>query len=325
MTIPTLLPPRLVRGLWTQMLSAAIRVEEAEADAEAEATSYRGRHRAPRISSGFRPGPTGATPCPPSAALLARLCPSRLGPFSSPPLPPPLLYALPPEAAAGVGWPGQPAGMGSGAPRNGLEDGDGSPVEGRSPGLKREADSLSKDGEGDTSAAPGDEDVPDSKKRKKTTGRSSSSRGVANLTPEQLAKKRATGRLLPSPRPGPVMARDDVPPLRADDGRDAMLRPYASVPRPRPSADSTDADREAQRAVRERTRNQIETLERRIQELTSLDPYQELQAVVRSKEAVEKENAAIKRQLASVVGILNPIIGAGKSSIPIPPPPSPVS
>ncbi|KAK7742236.1 hypothetical protein SLS62_010755 [Diatrype stigma] len=86
-----------------------------------------------------------------------------------------------------------------------------------------------------------------------------SSRGVANLTPEQLAKKRAN-------------------------------------------------DREAQRAVRERTKNQIEQLETRIRELTSLDPYQELQAVMRAKEAVEAENAEIKSRLASIMALVQPVL-----------------
>ncbi|OAA34971.1 hypothetical protein NOR_08211 [Metarhizium rileyi] len=95
--------------------------------------------------------------------------------------------------------------------------------------------------------------------KKKKTG--PGSRGVANLTPEQLAKKRAN-------------------------------------------------DREAQRAIRERTKNQIEALERRIQELTNQKPYQELQAVVRAKEAVEQENADIKRQLAGIIGILKPIVSS---------------
>ncbi|KAI2610899.1 uncharacterized protein GGS25DRAFT_480398 [Hypoxylon fragiforme] len=86
-----------------------------------------------------------------------------------------------------------------------------------------------------------------------------STRGVANLTPEQLAKKRAN-------------------------------------------------DREAQRAIRERTRNQIETLEARIRELTSQQPYQELQAVIRAKEAVEAENAEIKSRLASIMSLIQPIL-----------------
>lgn len=90
---------------------------------------------------------------------------------------------------------------------------------------------------------------------------SSSSRGVASLTPEQLAKKRAN-------------------------------------------------DREAQRAIRERTKQQIETLERRIQELTSQQPYQELQVVIRQKDAIQAENDEIRRRLASVMSIIQPIVGA---------------
>lgn len=83
---------------------------------------------------------------------------------------------------------------------------------------------------------------------------------MANLTPDQLAKKRAN-------------------------------------------------DREAQRAIRERTKGQIETLERRIHELTSQQPYQDLQNVVRQKEMVEAENEDIKRRLNSVLSIIQPLIG----------------
>ncbi|KAF4962218.1 hypothetical protein FSARC_9696 [Fusarium sarcochroum] len=118
---------------------------------------------------------------------------------------------------------------------------------------KRDADAFNPG-----SPAAGD----DSAKRRKKTG-GPGSRGVANLTPEQLAKKRAN----------------------------------------------------AQRAIRERTKNQIETLERRIQELTNQQPYQELQSVLRAKEAVEQENADIKRRLAGIVAMLQPIIGQGKSTI----------
>lgn len=95
---------------------------------------------------------------------------------------------------------------------------------------------------------------------KKRRGPSISARGVANLTPEQLAKKRAN-------------------------------------------------DREAQRAIRERTKHQIEGLEQRIRELTEQQPYQELQVVLRQKEAAERENAEIRRRLADVMGIVQPIIG----------------
>lgn len=94
-----------------------------------------------------------------------------------------------------------------------------------------------------------------SKKRRSST----SGRGVANLTPEQLNKKRAN-------------------------------------------------DREAQRAIRERTKGQIESLERKIQELTSQQPYQELQHAIRQKELVEAENEEIKKRLNSVLGIIQPIV-----------------
>ncbi|KAL2056049.1 hypothetical protein ABVK25_003691 [Lepraria finkii] len=98
------------------------------------------------------------------------------------------------------------------------------------------------------------------KRRSSNTGPTPGSRGVANLTPEQLAKKRAN-------------------------------------------------DREAQRAIRERTKGQIETLEKKIQELTSQQPYQELQHAVRQKELVEAENKEIKKRLASALSILQPIVG----------------
>ncbi len=69
-------------------------------------------------------------------------------------------------------------------------------------------------------------------------------------------------------------------------------------------------DREAQRAIRERTKNQIETLERRVQELTSQQPYQELQAVIRQKEAVQIENDEIRRRLSSALAVLEPILSS---------------
>lgn len=95
---------------------------------------------------------------------------------------------------------------------------------------------------------------------KKRRASGSGSRGVANLTPEQLAKKRAN-------------------------------------------------DREAQRAIRERTKNQIETLEARIRELTSQQPYQELQQIIRQKNLAEAENADIKKRLMAVLNIVQPLLG----------------
>ncbi|KAI1105038.1 hypothetical protein F4804DRAFT_305321 [Jackrogersella minutella] len=99
--------------------------------------------------------------------------------------------------------------------------------------------------------------VEDRRTKKRRAG--PSSRGVANLTPAQLSKKRAN-------------------------------------------------DREAQRAIRERTKTQIETLENRIRELTSQKPYQELQAVIRAKEAVEAENAEIKSRLAAIISMIQPML-----------------
>ena len=100
------------------------------------------------------------------------------------------------------------------------------------------------------------------KKRRAST---SGSRGVANLTPEQLAKKRAN-------------------------------------------------DREAQRAIRERTKGQIENLERRIQDLTAQKPYQELQHVIRQKEIVEAENEEIKRRLTSIQALIQPLLADNSTS-----------
>lgn len=99
-----------------------------------------------------------------------------------------------------------------------------------------------------------------STKRRRTSG-SLSSRGVANLTPEQLARKRAN-------------------------------------------------DREAQRAIRERTKNQIERLNNRIHELESQQPYNELQTVLRQKEAVQAENDDLRQRLASIMSIIQPTLGA---------------
>ncbi|KAK0385898.1 hypothetical protein NLU13_7073 [Sarocladium strictum] len=135
------------------------------------------------------------------------------------------------------------------APQGSRDDGPASPA----------GDSVTSRSKREASSAAGSPDSAAANKKLKKTG--PGSRGVANLTPEQLAKKRAN-------------------------------------------------DREAQRAIRERTKNQIETLERRIHELTSQQPYQELQAALRAKELVEEENDHIKRQLASIVGMLQPIINS---------------
>lgn len=106
---------------------------------------------------------------------------------------------------------------------------------------------------GDTPAA----DASVGKKRKSST----SCRGVANLTPEQLAKKRAN-------------------------------------------------DREAQRAIRQRTKAQIEALEKQVEELTSQQPHRDLQEALRQKEAIQTENEDIRRRLGIVLTILQPILNS---------------
>jgi hypothetical protein len=93
--------------------------------------------------------------------------------------------------------------------------------------------------------------------KKRRTG--PNARGVANLTPEQLARKRAN-------------------------------------------------DREAQRAIRERTKNQIDKLNQRIRDLENQQPYHDLQVVLREKEAVQAENADIKKRLEGVMSIIQPIL-----------------
>ncbi|KAG4035588.1 hypothetical protein MFRU_001g03570 [Monilinia fructicola] len=116
-------------------------------------------------------------------------------------------------------------------------------------------------GEGSVSGG-GNSGGESSKKRKvpPTEERKTSGRGVANLTPEQLAKKRAN-------------------------------------------------DREAQRSIRQRTKAQIEMLEGRIRELTSQQPYQELQHVIQQKQMAEQENLDIKKRLTQVIALITPILG----------------
>ncbi|GAB7363799.1 hypothetical protein MBLNU230_g4366t1 [Neophaeotheca triangularis] len=97
--------------------------------------------------------------------------------------------------------------------------------------------------------------VPATNGRKRKASGVPGSRGVANLTPEQLAKKRAN-------------------------------------------------DREAQRAIRERTRNTIEGLEGRIRELESQQPFQELQRVAQERDRALAECEALKERLKAVAGIV---------------------
>jgi hypothetical protein len=119
--------------------------------------------------------------------------------------------------------------------------------------------SSSHEGEEESNDAQHESQPTGSKRRRAGAPPTASSRGVANLTPEQLARKRAN-------------------------------------------------DREAQRAIRERTKNQIDRLNQRIRDLESQQPYHDLQVVLREKEAVEAENADIRKRLESIVGILQPVL-----------------
>jgi hypothetical protein len=63
-------------------------------------------------------------------------------------------------------------------------------------------------------------------------------------------------------------------------------------------------DREAQRAIRERTKNTIEGLEARIRELESQQPYQELQRALADRDRALQECEALRTRLAAVAGIV---------------------
>lgn len=88
---------------------------------------------------------------------------------------------------------------------------------------------------------------------------SSSARGVANLTPDQLAKKRAN-------------------------------------------------DRQAQRAIRERTKINIEALEQQVRDLSSQKPYLDLQAALQHNERIKAENRELRRGLKTAMDIIQPLL-----------------
>lgn len=70
-------------------------------------------------------------------------------------------------------------------------------------------------------------------------------------------------------------------------------------------------DREAQRAIRERTKNHIDRLNREIETLKNSNPYKELQAVIKSREAVEAENRELKRRIAEFLGGVKTFLETG--------------
>ncbi|KAL4895875.1 hypothetical protein BDV59DRAFT_173315 [Aspergillus ambiguus] len=89
---------------------------------------------------------------------------------------------------------------------------------------------------------------------------STSARGVANLTPEQLAKKRAN-------------------------------------------------DRQAQRAIRERTKAHIDALEQRVRDLSSQKPFLDLQAALKQNEALQAENRELRQGLKAIMDTIQPLVG----------------
>ncbi|CAI7674352.1 unnamed protein product [Penicillium manginii] len=114
-------------------------------------------------------------------------------------------------------------------------------------------------------------DIPDHHNGLTTAGRkrklnSTSSRGVANLTPDQLAKKRAN-------------------------------------------------DRQAQRAIRERTKTHIEALEQQVRELASQKPVLDLQAAVQQNERIRLENQELRRSLKTVMDIIQPLLARPEASV----------
>lgn len=107
---------------------------------------------------------------------------------------------------------------------------------------------------------------PDSEKKNQaaTAGRKRklnnlSARGVANLTPDQLAKKRAN-------------------------------------------------DRQAQRAIRERTKTHIDALEQQVRDLSSQKPMLDLQAAQKRNESVLEENKELRQGLKAAMDIIRPLL-----------------
>lgn len=67
-------------------------------------------------------------------------------------------------------------------------------------------------------------------------------------------------------------------------------------------------DREAQRAIRERTKRQIEALEQKIRDLESGEAFRQLQEALKQKDHIELENIELKRRLVQVLEVLRPLV-----------------
>lgn len=92
-----------------------------------------------------------------------------------------------------------------------------------------------------------------------------SARGVANLTPDQLAKKRAN-------------------------------------------------DRQAQRAIRERTKIHIDALEQQVRDLSSQKPMVDLQAAWKQNETIREENKELRQGLKAAMDIIRPLLEKSEST-----------
>lgn len=126
--------------------------------------------------------------------------------------------------------------------------------------MKREEMSPTRSTSVDTGTPlPDDEAVPTAGVGRKRKLNNVSSRGVANLSPAQLAKKRAN-------------------------------------------------DRQAQRAIRERTKAHVEALEQQVRELSSQKSFLDWQAATRENEALRAENRELRLGLNRVMDTLQPLI-----------------
>lgn len=76
-------------------------------------------------------------------------------------------------------------------------------------------------------------------------------------------------------------------------------------------------DREAQRAIRERTRSTIEALERKVKDLEGGQAYVQMQQLAQEKDDLRAENDELRRRLASIVALAEPSLGES-----LPPPPA---
>lgn len=124
----------------------------------------------------------------------------------------------------------------------------------------------STDADAETPGTENDTGMVSSTAGRKRKQSSLSARGVANLTPEQLAKKRAN-------------------------------------------------DRQAQRAIRERTKVHIDALEQQVRDLSSQKPILDLQTALRQNDSVQAENRELRQKLQAVMDVVRPALGKPESTL----------